>query len=84
LPTRPTGRGLANRPYGPASPNNPTPETLMLGIDDPLVWLAYVLCLMATVLCVVYSWKNWNRGDDTVREEDVRWAKAEDKLEENL
>jgi hypothetical protein len=56
----------------------------MLGIDDPLVWLAYVLCLAATVLCVIYSWRNWNRGDDAVREEDLRWAKAEEKIEENL
>jgi hypothetical protein len=50
----------------------------MLGIDDPLIALAFCLCLLSTLLCVVYSWRNWNRGDDSVRDEDVRWAKEED------
>jgi heme exporter protein D len=56
----------------------------MLGIKDTWVWLAYVLSLGSVVLCVVYSWRNWNRGDDTVQEEDVRWAKEEDKRESDL
>lgn len=50
----------------------------MLGIDDPIIALAYLLCLLSTVGCVVYSWRNWNQGDDSVRAEDVRWAKEED------
>jgi hypothetical protein len=56
----------------------------MLGIDDPGVWLAYVLSVLSAVLCVVYSWWNWNRGDDQVRTEDVRWAVREDRIEKNL
>jgi len=56
----------------------------MLGIPDPWVWLAYVLCLASTLLCVVYSWWNWNCGDESVRDEDVRWAREEDKLEDKL
>lgn len=56
----------------------------MLGIPDPWVWLAYVLCLASSLLCVIYSARNWNRGDESVQAEDVRWAKAEDKLEEKL
>ena len=56
----------------------------LLGIEDPIVALAYVLCLGSTLLCVVYGWRNWNRGDEDVKEEDVRWAAEEDKVEENL
>ena len=56
----------------------------MLGIQDPVVALAYVLCLASTVLCVVYAWLNWNRGDETVEPDDVRWAKKEDKEEQEL
>lgn len=56
----------------------------MLGIDDPLVWLAYVLSVASALLCVIYSWRNWNRGDDSVRESDVRWAKQEDKIKSDL
>ena len=56
----------------------------LLGIPDPWVWLAYVLCLLSTLTCVIYSWRNWNRGDEVVEEDDVRWAKEEDKFEEKL
>jgi hypothetical protein len=56
----------------------------MLGIPDPWVGLAFVLCLASSLLCVIYSWRNWNRGDEVVQDQDVRWAKEEDKLEEKL
>ena len=56
----------------------------MLGISDPWVWLAYLLCIAISLLCVVYSWRNWTRGDESVQAEDVRWATAEDKLEDKL
>ena len=56
----------------------------MPGIPDPWVWLAYVLCFLSALACVFYSWRNWNRGDETVREDDVRWAKEEDQFEEKL
>ena len=56
----------------------------MLGIQDPIVALAYVLCLASTLLCVVYGWRNWNRGDETVQPDDVKWAKEEDKVEEDV
>lgn len=56
----------------------------MLNIPDPWVWLAYVLCLGSTVLCVVYGLINWNRGDEPVQREDVTWATQEKKVEETL
>lgn len=56
----------------------------MLGIEDKWVALAYALCLGSAVLCVVYGWLNWNRGSEDVRQEDVRWAVEEDKVEEKL
>jgi hypothetical protein len=49
----------------------------MLGIDDPFVWLAYVLSASSAVLCVIYGALNWNRGDDSVAAEDVQWAAHE-------
>ena len=50
----------------------------MLGIDDPFVLLAYLLCGASTVLCVVYGIICWNKGDDSVSNVDVKWS-AEDK-----
>jgi len=56
----------------------------MLGIDDKWVALAYLLCIGSTLLCVVYGWLNWNRGQEEIKPEDVRWAAEEDKAEEKL
>ncbi len=46
----------------------------MLGIDDPLVCLAYILCLGSTLLCGVHGLVNWNREHDQVTPEDLHWA----------
>jgi hypothetical protein len=54
----------------------------MLGIEDPIVLLAYVLCIASSLLCLVYGIVNWNKGDDTVRPEDVKWV-AEEKQADN-
>ena len=65
-------------------PRIQTGENPMLGIDDVFVALAYTLSVGSTILCVVYSWRNWHRGDDSVHDEDVRWAQTEEKIETNL
>ena len=56
----------------------------MLGIDDPYVWLAYLLCIASTIACVVYGLITWNRGDEPVVVEDVRWAAEEKEIEREL
>lgn len=49
----------------------------MLGIDDPAIWLAYLLCILSTLLCVIYGAMNWNKGDEPLQQEDIDWAKEE-------
>ena len=49
----------------------------MWGIQDPAIVVCYVLCIAASLLCVVYGLINWNRGDVPVKKEDVEWAKEE-------
>ena len=56
----------------------------MLEIDDSYVLSAYLLCIGSAVLCVIYGLINWNRGEDTVAQEDIRWAEQEEKVEEEL
>lgn len=56
----------------------------MLGIKDPTVWIAYILCIASTVLCVVYGLLCWNRGDEPAEKEDIRWAQEEKKVEQEL
>lgn len=60
-------------------------RAVVLGIEDTWVILAYILCILSTVLCVVYGIVNWNKGDEPLRQEDVTWAKEEKKdVEEAL
>jgi hypothetical protein len=56
----------------------------MLGIQEKWVALAYLLCIGSSLLCVFWGWITWNRGEDEIKEEDVRWAAAEDKAEDKL
>lgn len=56
----------------------------MLGIEDKYVSLVYLLCIASSVLCVIYGLVNWNKGADETREEDLRWAQEEKKVEDEL
>jgi hypothetical protein len=56
----------------------------VLGIEDPTVWSAYLLCILSALLCVVYGVKNWNKGDEEARPEDVKWVQGEKEVEEEL
>ena len=50
---------------------------IMLGIEDPLVALAYLLCLASSLLCIGYGAMNWNKGDEPVQPTDVTWAQQQ-------
>lgn len=56
----------------------------MFGIDDKYVWMAYLLCLLSSALCVAYGLINWNRGDEAVEESDVRWVAQEQKAKQDV
>lgn len=56
----------------------------MLGIEDPWVWMAYLLCIASALLCVIYGALCWNRGQEPAEQEDIRWAEEEQKVEEEL
>ena len=49
----------------------------VLGIENPGVWMAYVLRLASAALCVGYGIANWNKGEEPVKKEDTDWAKEE-------
>ena len=57
----------------------------MLGIEDFWIWSPYVLCILSTILCVVYGAIMWNKdGGEGITQEDVEWAEEEDKISEDL
>jgi hypothetical protein len=57
---------------------------LMLGIEDKGVLTAYLLCIASTILCIVYGLLNWNKGNEDVQPDDVKWAAEEKKVEEEV
>lgn len=59
----------------------------MFGISDFGIWLAYTLCILSALLCIIYGIKNWNNDLNTENkeiEEELFWEKEEHKIEENL
>jgi hypothetical protein len=60
-------------------------DKVVLGINDPGVWIAYIGCILVTLLCVVYGILNWNKGgeDEEVQvKEEMEWHKKEKEMEE--
>ena len=58
---------------------------MILGINDPWILGAYVGCLLATLLCVVYGILNWNKGGEDEEKqikEEVGWHDKEKEMQE--
>ena len=56
----------------------------MLGLGDFSVSLAFILCLLSSLVCVVYGAVNWNKGEEPPAPDDEAWAKAEEEFEEEF
>lgn len=56
----------------------------MLGLGDIWVFLAYILCILSTFVCVTYSFINWNKNIDSISPEDISWLEEEIHVEEEL
>lgn len=59
----------------------------MLGIKDPLIYLAYILSILSALLCVVYGILNWNKGAEKEEEEiaeEQTWAIKEQEINKSL
>jgi hypothetical protein len=49
----------------------------VIGIPDPWIWLAYLLCLAATILCVIFAAVRGRKYEAGPTQADVVWAKHE-------
>lgn len=59
----------------------------MFGIDDPSIYLGYLLAIMSLLACVIYGIVNWNKGSDpepTDLQKDAEWAEEEEIINEQL
>ncbi|MDG6243216.1 MAG: hypothetical protein QCH31_02315 [Methanolobus sp.] len=43
-------------------------DTRMLGIEDPWIWMAYILCFISAIGCMINGALKWNEG---IEEEEV-------------
>lgn len=51
----------------------------MLGIPDPWIWSAFILCVLSAGACVVYGIVNWNNGSENEKlqiQEESNWEKT--------
>ena len=57
----------------------------MLGINDPWIWGVYLLCILSTLLCIIYGLMNWNKGGEAEEKEiseEATWEKKEEEMED--
>ena len=56
----------------------------MLGLHDPWIAGGYLLCILSSLICIIYGFIFWNKGEEEIKEEDKQWAEEEDKISEEL
>jgi hypothetical protein len=59
----------------------------MFGIEDPGIWLAFLLIFLSVGYSIYYGLRNWNTGhepDPIEISEDVSWEKVDDKIKEEI
>jgi len=59
----------------------------MFGIEDPVIFIGYLLTVLSLLLCIVYGAVNWNKGDDPEGDEletDVHWVEKEEEIESQI
>ena len=56
----------------------------MLGIADGWVFLAYLLCILSSILCVYYGIRHWDCGGESGGTEQKEWLDDETKIDKPL
>jgi hypothetical protein len=60
---------------------------IVLGFGDIGIFLAYTLCILSAICCIVYGIFNWNKGndlDEKDQKKDTDWKQKEQELGEKL
>jgi len=59
----------------------------MFGIEDPVIYIGYLLTVLSLILCVVYGAINWNNGEDLEETEldiDALWEEKEEEIKSQI
>lgn len=56
----------------------------MLGINDPVIYVGYLLAVLSLIACIIYGIKNWNKGMETDTGEiqkDLEWEEKDEQIQ---
>ncbi|HOU09796.1 MAG TPA: hypothetical protein PL044_10160 [Clostridiales bacterium] len=59
----------------------------MLGMGDAQILAVYILCILSSLLCIVYGILKWNKGEDASPQEiakEIDWEKKELEIDDKL
>ncbi len=59
----------------------------MFGINDPVIYIGYLLAVVSLIACIVYGVLNWNKGMETSTEEiqkDLEWEDKDEKIQSDI
>ena len=59
----------------------------MLGIDDPGIYMGYMLAILSLLACIIYGTINWNKGIEkevSEIEKDLDWEEKDEQLKSEL
>lgn len=59
----------------------------MFGIEDPVIYIGYLLTILSLILCIVYGAINWNKGEEPREAEleiDAQWEEKEEEIQSQI
>jgi len=59
----------------------------MFGIEDPVIYIGYLLTVLSLILCIVYGAINWNKGEEPAKsdlEEDALWEEKDEEIQDQI
>jgi hypothetical protein len=59
----------------------------MFGIEDPVIYIGYLLTVLSLILCIVYGAINWNNGEEPEKTEleiDMQWEEKEEEIQSQI
>lgn len=59
----------------------------MMGIDDPGIYLGYLLAVLGLIACFVYGIIYWNKGmekDITEIQKDIEWEEIDEQIKSEI
>ncbi len=59
----------------------------MFGINDPAIYLGYLMAILSLIACIVYGVINWNKGmEDNLEEieKDLGWEDKDEQIQNEI